>query len=240
MKIIAVAAGKGGTGQSCVAAYTGAALAQTGRKTLLAELGAGGRSLDIVTGLSETALFHIRDAVSGACDVEEAVAETCCHKNLLLLPAPPASAGHPVTGGEFRYLLDGLPKDLDYLILDGADFRVFPAGLPDCILMVCTPDTLSVRAAALLALDLQNGGARDIRLVINRVPAEILPIKGIEDFDDVIDAVGARLIAVIPESPKLAYASNNTKPLDRESLAPQVFKRLAERLMGKNSPLLVR
>jgi septum formation inhibitor-activating ATPase MinD len=60
-----------------------------------------------------------------------------------------------------------------------------------------------------------------------------------EDFDDVIDGVGARLLAVIPHSPKLAYAANNTAPLPEDSLTPQIFDRLAQRLLGIHAPLLV-
>jgi septum site-determining protein MinD len=123
--------------------------------------------------------------------------------------------------------------------VDGVDFSVTPPGLFDTILIVTTPDTLSARACRDEARVLYSAGAKNIRLVINRVPPEVVPIHGVEDFDALINMIGVQLIGVIPESPKLSYAANHSKMLDEESITIRVFDNLAARLRGEGRPLLI-
>jgi septum formation inhibitor-activating ATPase MinD len=238
MRLLAITSGKGGVGKSCVAAYTGAALAEAGKKTLLLELGADTRSLDLILPLPETALFHSGDLLAGDCDAEAAIAPVSGCDNLFVIPC---ALGRRTTVDEvgFRALLSSLPEDIDYLLVDGLDADSFPFSLADMVVQVVTPDSLCVRAGATATRLLRRRGVGNIRLVINQVPQSIIPMKGAEDFDDVIDGVGARLLAVIPHSPKLAYAANNTAPLPEDSLTPQIFDRLAQRLLGIHAPLLV-
>lgn len=239
MKSIAITSGKGGTGKSCIAAYTGAALAMQGRKTLLLELGCGYRSLDIIAGVQDQVVYDIADVLSGCCDLEKAIVQTRYHEKLFLLPAglsPAAGVDNTWLGGVLRTL----STEFDMVILDGVDFAAFSPKLVDIVLQVLTPDTLCIRACAQQSRALCELGAKQLRLVINQVPAEILPMQGARDFDDIIDQVGAQLIAVIPESPKLRYASNNARRLDPESITVRVFGNLAGRLQGKRLPLLIR
>ncbi|MDR2931590.1 MAG: AAA family ATPase [Oscillospiraceae bacterium] len=242
MKIIAVASGKGGTGKSCVAAYTGAAFAAAGKKVLVMELGHDPRSQDLILGIEETALFSVHDVLDGACGFDEAVAASGVGGNLHVLPCAPAPWHVTVGRPEFESLMAGMKETApyDYIILDGVDFSAFPPDICDCILNVVNPETLCVRAAAVLTRLLYDRGARDVRLVINNVPVQILPMAGIDDFDDLIDTVGAQLIAVVPASPKLRYAANNTALIDEDSMAPKVFERLAMRIQGESLPLLVK
>jgi septum formation inhibitor-activating ATPase MinD len=109
-----------------------------------------------------------------------------------------------------------------------------------CALLVTTPDTLSVRAAAQKSRELYEAGANNVRLVVNNVPARVVPMKSYRDFDDIVDQTGAQLIAVIPASQRLHHSANNGAELSRESIVPEVFLRLAERLRGKQTPLLIR
>jgi septum site-determining protein MinD len=201
------------------------------------ELGAQTRSLDQILGTPETSLFHIQDVLAGRSDVAAATGQVPGYDNLFLLPT-----GHglcpPVGAREFLQVLDML-SELDYVIVDGVDPRWFPAAAADLILQVVTPEPMAVHAAAPVTRFLFDMGANEIRLVINRVPPSVPPMKGINDFDDIIDIVGARLIGVIPQSQKLMYASNNTEALGEDSLTPQVFERIAARIMGKDAPLLI-
>jgi septum formation inhibitor-activating ATPase MinD len=52
--------------------------------------------------------------------------------------------------------------------------------------------------------------------------------------------IGAQLLGVIPQSPKLRYSANSGMPLDDFSLTLKVFEHIAARLMGRRMPLLVR
>ena len=237
MKLIAVTAGKGGVGKSCVAAYAGAALAKAGRRVLLLELGAQARSLDTILH-APGALMTVQDIARGDCSAGEAMADVPGYGDLCLIPTSPVPC-RAVAPGELLTLLDSLPADIDFVIADGVDPCSFPVKAAHMVLLVTTPELLSVRAAADTARLLENAGCGELRLVINKVPPQVVPMKGIEDFDDIIDMTGARLIGVIPQSQKLAYASNNTEPLGEDSLTPQIFGRIAARIMGENPPLLV-
>lgn len=239
LKILAVSSGKGGVGKSCITACTGAALARQGKKTLLIEMGADARSLDLITGTQDRTVFTITDVAGGICDAEKALVQTVVHDNLYLMPAA-WNAADPVDGQVFRRVMDSINTDFDAVILDGVDFSVFPADIPDCILCVATPDSMSVRSCTSMTAHLYASGAREIRLIINRVPPKIAPIRNVTDFDDIIDQTGAQLIAVLPESPKFHHAANSGLPLSDDSIVPSIFDSLAARLFGEYRPLLIK
>lgn len=240
MKCIVTCSGKGGTGKSCVAAYIGAALAGSGRKTVLVELGADARSLDLILGTPSTA-YGAADVIAGGCSPDEATVAVENAPNLYLMTAGTSQIPQsPLAPQGVAALLAALRMQYDFVIVDGADPESFPAEAADTFLLVLTPDTLCVRACTDLAGRLYRRGAGEVRLIINQVPARIIPIEGAEDFDDVINQVGARLLGVIPQSPKLQYCANNAKQLDPDSLTVKVFDNIAGRLMGQRRPLLIR
>lgn len=234
-KSIVMCSGKGGAGKSCVAAYTAEALARQGRKTLLVELGGDARSLDLILG--EGAAFGVRDAVAGHCDPREAVAAVGRTPGLFFIPPGDGETLPEPTA--LRALLRELEPDYDFILIDGAPPEPY-CGMADLFLMVTTPDSLSVRACAELSRRLYAGGAREINLIINDVPPRVQPIQGAEDFDGVIDRIGARLLGVAPQSPKLRHCANSGLMLDEESLTLKVFENIAGRLMGRRVPLLIR
>ena len=236
MKSIVMCSGKGGTGKSCVAAYTAEALAKAGRKTLLLELGGDFRSLDLILGVSATA-FGVGDVISGLCEGEEATSPVERAPQLFLMPP---GCETPIQAAGVEALLHTLEPEFDFILVDGAAFQSVPAKAVDTFLMVTTPDSLCVRACAEVSRRLYADGAKEIRLLINDVPARIPPIEGAEDFDDVLDIIGAQLVGVIPQSPKLRCCANSGMPLDEGSLTLKVFEHIAGRLMGRRMPLLVR
>lgn len=237
---ITLTSGKGGTGKSCVAAYTGEAFAQKGKKVLLVEMGATARSLDLILGAQNDILFDFSDVVEGRCEIEKAVVQTSYNKNLYLLPGPLLPFTFRPEIAWFRDFLGYLENRYDIVILDGVDFHVFPLELADTTLLVITPDSLAIRSTAMHARALYDAGAKDLRLVINHVSSQVMPMYGARDFDDVIDTIGAQLIAVVPESPILQYCSNNAQQLEQGSLTAQVFENLAQRLDGGYPHLLVK
>lgn len=238
MKLIAVCSGKGGTGKSCISAYTASALAALKKKTLLIDACNGPGTLDVILGLQDDAVFNLHDVLGNLCEVQKAILPASTSKHLFLLPSGLAPEDTAERIG-FADILKAVRYDYDFAVIDDApeDFDYKAAHMT---LLVTTPDTLSVRAAAQKCRALYNAGAGEIRLVINNVPPRVIPMKSFVDFDDIIDQVGARLIAVIPASGKLQYASNNGLPLSAESLTTQVFHRLAQRVRGRQEPLLIK
>jgi len=236
LKCIVFCSGKGGTGKSCAAAYTGVALAAAGKKTLLLELGGDAPSLELILGVKDCA-HGIWDIFSGRCEVSDAIVKSENYPGLFLLPS---KGGTPEQNeAKLQALMKSL-EHFDFVVVDGGGGADFPVRLCSVFVIVTTPDTLSVRACAQAAQRLREANAKEVRLLINNVPPRIIPINGAEDFDDVIDIVGARLIGIIPSSPKLAFCSNNEQPLDPESLTVKIFENLAARLMGQRRLLLIR
>jgi Septum formation inhibitor-activating ATPase len=235
LKVFAVTSGNGGVGKSCVAAYLGVAFAKMGKKSLLVEAGAQARSLDMITATRNT-VFDFADVAAGACSPADAITPTGLQAALSLLAGPPL----PVCMEGNR--LDCLSAEdfagFDIVILDGV-YDALPHQLVDTIILVTTPESMSVRACEQYAGALRQKGLPEIRLVINQVPAQVLPMQDIRDFDDIIDRIGAQLLGVVPRSPKLQYSANNGLPISEQSLTVQIFDNIAARLTGDIRPLLV-
>lgn len=63
-EVIVVTSGKGGTGKSSVSAGCAAALARAGNKVLLLDADAGLRSLDLMLGAVNDAVFDLGDVLA--------------------------------------------------------------------------------------------------------------------------------------------------------------------------------
>lgn len=240
-EVIMVASGKGGTGKSTVAVHVGAQLAAGGRKVLLIELDSGLRSVDYIAGVCGKTVYDIGDILSGRCDAAKAIVESGLYPGLFVVCAP-------YEGGDIRpealaAFVDGARQVFSHVVLDtaagmGVPFAAAKA-VADRALLVVTPDPVALRDGRIVCDALTAGGCGDVRLVINRVPRS-LAHTGIEDLDECIDTVGARLIGVVPESAPLAAASAHSAPLPGDDMAAKAFSAIAARLGGEQIPLVVR
>lgn len=209
------------------------------KNTLLIEMGKDARSLDIITACQGLTAFDLSDVLEGRCELGKTIAQVPQTPSLSLISAPPGG-GYKANQERMNMLIRVLRREFDYIFMDGVDFSIIAPQLFDTIINVTTPDTLSVRACQEHSRLLYEAGAASIRLVINNVPPQVIPIHGVKDFDDIIDQIGAQLIGVVPQSPKLHYSANNSEPIDEESITIQVFDNLAARLRGQPRPLLIR
>lgn len=239
MKLIAVCSGKGGTGKSCVTAYTGAALAAMRKKTLLIDMDKAPGALDLIFGAQNSVVFNVRDVLRKQCEPQKAIIPVPGRENLFLLPA-----GDDVPEEKPAMSLDALIQDVkndyDFIFVDGADLFMPDPKTVAAVLLVTTPDSLAVRAAARKSHELYESGVQNMRLIINNVPPRVIPIQGVKDFDDVIDRIGVQLIGVIPASQRLAFCANNGEPLQSETMTITVFTNIAARLRGRPEPLLIK
>ena len=71
--ITVVTSGKGGAGKSTVSAGLGCALADMGHKVLLLDGDAGLRSLDLMLGVSSSAVYDMADVFEGRCEPVRAI-----------------------------------------------------------------------------------------------------------------------------------------------------------------------
>lgn len=239
VQILLVTSGKGGVGKSTVSAFVAAALARLGRKTLAIELDAGLRTLDILLGVSDKAVFDLSDVLQGRCSWEKA-ALVSAHQPLLHLLTAPAKRGFHPGGAALAELCGKLRSHFDYLIFDT------PAGMGDELdaalavadgaLLVATPDPVAMRDAASVASVVFEHGIQNVKLVINRVLPKPRQLT-IRNLDEMIDTIGVQLIGVLPEDGALSQAAALGRPLPEGSLAKREMENIANRMEGRYVPL---
>ena len=111
--------------------------------------------------------------------------------------------------GVMKQLVGALSRYYDHVLIDcpagiGAGFESAVAAAQQALL-VSTPDPVCLRNGAKTRLALERLGHTKHRLVVNRFSGAAFRSQRVyHNLDDVIDEVGVRLIAVIPEDPALA------------------------------------
>ena len=119
-KVIAVVSGKGGVGKSTVSAGLGRALSENGKRVLLIDCDAGLRCLDKLTGIGETLVYDLGDALKGSCTVNEVIYPVEDYENLFVIPA---SQSEVISETILTPFVNSLKEYYDYIIMDS------PAGL---------------------------------------------------------------------------------------------------------------
>ena len=237
--VLIVTSGKGGTGKTTVSLMLAKALCRRKKNVLLLELDSGLRGLDLLLKVSDKVVYDLSDVLTGGC--KPVMAITVCdvpEGNLHLIAAPQDRRFVP-DKKNLALLLKGLSTCYDYLILDCAAGlgEGFESARSVCTgaLIVTTADPVSVRDAARAAQEL-NGV--DSRLIINKFSRKNLN-RDIPDLDAVIDAVGARLISVIPEDAALAVQLSTGGEYAHTTQAGKEIDDLARRVMGERVKLNV-
>lgn len=240
--ILAFVSGKGGTGKSTLAVMTGAALAELGKKVVLLELASGLRSVDIIAGVSDMAVFDLEDVLNGKTPPARAVVESPLYPGLAVMPAPYAGGG--LDNENLWLLCVRLKQHYDYIVLDVApgygQAFVAAAGMAHRMIVVETPDPVALRDGRALVDSVADVNIQT-RLLLNRVvPGRVLEDGLLEDLDEAIDTVGAQLLGLVPESTALAKAALAGTALPAKSVEARVMKAIAGRICGEDIPLIIR
>ena len=106
------------------------------------------------------------------------------------------------------------------------------------MLLVLTPDPVTLRDGHIAADEAFAAGAKQVRLVLNRVGPGSFG-GAVRDLDECIDTVGAQLIAVVPESSQLQVCAAKGQALPADTQAFRAVDNLARRLLGQRVPLAV-
>lgn len=241
--VTVITSGKGGAGKSTTAVGLGRALSQKGGRVLLVDCDAGLRTLDRMTGIEESLVYDSADVVAGRCAPIDAIYPCPAFPGLYVMPAP-ARGEDMVPQRLMRRLAPLLKAYYDHVLLDspagvGRGFAAAACGA-DRALVVCTPDPVCVRGAAVAKGLLDNLGILKQRLVINRYNSDLFEkISLMEDLDKVIDETGIRLLGVVPEDLSLAAAVFRGEEAPAGAKGMMALKRLAGRLTGERIPVIL-
>lgn len=238
--ITMITSGKGGVGKSTISAGIACALAERGQKVLLLDGDAGMRSLDLILGIGDKAVYDFSDIFNGNCEPYRAIYPSPVYRGVSMVAAPP-SFESLCTPRDMRRLCKGFGKYYDQVIIDcpagvGNGFKAAMEAA-ERALVVCTPDAVSSRDAAMVG-DMLRQNKVSSRLIINRLRATPILRGKTPDIDDIIDAAGIRLIGVVPEDEMVATAAANGQPLSGNCPAVEAYRNIAARLMGNSVPLM--
>ena len=236
---ICIASGKGGTGKTSLTAGIGAALAKLGKRALCMDCG-GLRNLDLAMGLTEQSLMDYADVAAGRATLKDAAVEHPIQPNLFLLNAPASGGAGGLTRLEMDALAAHIRRHFDFCLMDAPSGvgGALPAVLSasDRVLVVCGADSLSVRDAQRVVMELDAFPSGAARLIVNRVT--VSPFRQPETtIDDVMDQVGLPLAGLVPEDAAFSRALGRGLPVtlaEPRSAASRACERIARRLCGED------
>jgi septum site-determining protein MinD len=234
-KIIFTISGKGGTGKTTIGAGVTSCLGILGHKTVLIDADCGLRNADIILGVSEKAIMHLGDVLSGHVKCDDALVKHPEIPNLSVLAAP--SLESELNIEKLRILVGVLADMFDFVWIDGPaglnDKLAAIADIADTVIIVVTPDTVSMRDAV-RATELLNED-KPAYLVVNRVRPRLMMAEGALYIDDIMDGTGTPLLGVVPEDERVIAATNKGIPLVSLSQdgAAAAYRDIALRLLGE-------
>ncbi len=241
-RAIVITSGKGGTGKTTSTAAIGSHLASLGCKVLCIDGDIGLKNLDLSLGLTDTALMDFNDVIEGRVPLADAVTKHDKIKNLSFLTAPMGINPEEISLEQMQKLVEEAKEEYDYCLIDspagiGPGFKL-AAQTADMAIVVATGNASSLRDGQRTVAELKKLGIPEIRLLVNRIRPEIFK-RTCATVDDIIDAVGARLIGLVNEDDAVIIAENMEKPLilHSDKGASKQFSYVARRINGEHLPL---
>ena len=238
---IVVTSGKGGTGKTTSVAALASCLATMGNRVLCIDCDVGLKNLDLSLGLSDVALTDFSDVLAGRASLDDAT-EHPQIPGLFFLSAPSMMRPEDIDPAAMEAFIQKTKENFDYCLVDspagmGAGFRLAVCGA-DLAIVVTTGDASSLRDGQRIVAELYHLGVAKVRVLVNKVKPRLLK-KTCATIDDMIDAVGARLIGIVSEDDTVSVAANLETPLmlTEQSKAAEQFRRIAQRIAGKQLPI---
>jgi septum site-determining protein MinD len=108
-------------------------------------------------------------------------------------------------------------------------------------IIVTTPEITSIRDADRVAGLLEANGIFNVKLLVNRVRADMIKKNDMMSVRDVQEMLGVPLLGAIPEDTNVIISTNRGEPLvlkKKLTLAGIAYENAARRLVGKQDSLL--
>ena len=243
-RVIVTTSGKGGVGKTTSTANIAAALARFGKKVVAVDADVGLRNLDVIMGLENRVVYNFIDVIEKVCKLNQALVKDKRVPGLYLLPAAQTRTKDAVTPDQMVALCEELKPEFDFILLDcpagiEGGFKNAAAGADEA-LVVTTPEIPSVRDADRIIGMLESMGKSPIRLIINRLRPNMVQDGDMLAKDDILDVLSIDLIGVVPEDENVIRSTNKGEPMTMslDSPAAQAYLNIAERLLGRDVPLM--
>ena len=207
----AVASGKGGVGKSTVTANLAAALAQAGNRVVIVDADIGLRSQDALLGMENRIVYDLIDLANGDCSADQAVLESEAISSLYLLPAAQFARAKNLDPKKLTKIISTLRSAYDYVFIDcpaGIERglrNVLNAGV-DEVLLVVTPDDISVRSAERAVQVMEAKKLSRPCLIVNRLDADLIRSREMMSARTVAEVMDLSLLGEIPEDTVVSRA----------------------------------
>lgn len=243
-KIITVTSGKGGVGKTTAVANIAVALASNGAKVCCIDGDIGLRNLDVVMGLENRIVYDLVDVIEGRCRLRQAMIRDKRFSELYLIPAAQTRDKSAVSPSDMVRLGDELREEVDWVLIDSPagierGFR-YAIAAADQVLVITNPEVSAVRDADRVIGILEAEEKGSPWLIINRLNPSMVKNHDMLSAEDVLDLLAIRLLGIVPEDEKIIVGTNRGSPiaLEPKSLTGQAFRNIAQRLQGRDVPLL--
>lgn len=239
----AVASGKGGVGKSTITANLAAALAMNGKRVIIIDADIGLRSQDALLSMENRVVYDLIDLVKGDCLPDQAVLPCESIPSLFLLPAAQFARAKALDPEKFSKLILQLRPVYDYIFIDcpaGIERglrNVLRAGIDD-ILLIMTPDDISLRSAERAVQVMESKGLNRPMLIVNRLEPRLIRAGEMISAKTAAEVIDLRLMGEIPEDPVVCRAMlKHSLCIRFDCEARSAIIRIASRLQGKDVPL---
>ena len=240
---VCIASGKGGVGKSVLTANLGACLARRGKSVVIVDTDIGLRAQDALLSLENRVVFDVVDVTAKDCRLDQALLPRMDIPGLYLLPAAQFARVKALEAARLRKVLDDLSARFDFVLLDAPagverGFRnILKAGVDQMILVV-TPDDISVRDAERAAQIAENRVPARPRLIVNRLDSDLVYGREMMSALGVANLLDLELLGEIPEDPVVFRSVlRHVLFVDYDSEAGRAVQRIAARLCGETVPL---
>eukprot|EP00897_Mesotaenium_endlicherianum_P001846 jgi/Mesen1/168/ME1132893C07549 len=194
-RVIVVTSGKGGVGKTTITANLGMCLARLDFKVVAIDCDVGLRNLDLLMGMEARVHYTVQDVIAGEARLDQALVrdKRCANFELLCISKPRSKLDLTFSGKSLVLLVESLREREegcpDFILLDcpaGIEAGFITAITPaNEAVIVTTPDVTCLRDADRVAGLLECDGITDVKLLVNRVRADLIKAGQMMSVGDV-------------------------------------------------------